>query len=131
MTRIQHARPRPSRATDDSGPGAAATGLGAAVPGLVVLALATFSALTTEMVPVGLLPTLSRAFGVATSVAGLLVSLYAGLVAVLSVPLTWATRRLPRKPLLMACLGSYALSNAICAAAPSFAAVGPGGPWQG
>lgn len=101
-------------------------GLGDAVPGLVVLALATFSALTTEMVPVGLLPTLSRAFGVRESVAGLLVTLYAGLVAVLSVPITWATRRIPRKPLLLACAGSYALSNAICAAAPSFAAVAVG-----
>ena len=62
-------------------------GFGAAI-GLGALVLATFVAVTTEIVPVGLLPQLSRAFSVSEAVTGLLVTVYAGLVAVLAIPLT-------------------------------------------
>jgi predicted MFS family arabinose efflux permease len=95
-------------------------GFGAAV-GLGALVLATFVAITTEIVPVGLLPQLSRAFGVPEAVTGLLVTVYAALVAVLAVPLTRLTDRLPRKPLLLATIGLYSLGNVIIAVAPSFA----------
>ncbi len=44
------------------------------------------------MLPVGLLPAISRTFGESESTTGLLVSLYAAFVAVLAVPLTLATR---------------------------------------
>ena len=77
-------------------------GLGGARADLIILSLSAFAAVTTEMAPVGLLPAIGHAFGVAESTAGLLVSLYAVLVAALAVPLTLATKRIPGKRLLLA-----------------------------
>ena len=90
-------------------------GLRTNMKGLLSLALASCLAVTTEMLPVGLLPVMGRSFGVAESSIGLLVSLYAGLVALLAVPMTIWTRRLPRKPILVATLGGYVVSNLVVA----------------
>ncbi|MFD1720401.1 MFS transporter [Amnibacterium endophyticum] len=95
----------------------------AAAGGLGALVLASFVAVTTEIVPVGLLPQLTRAFGVSEAVAGLLVTVYAALVAVLAVPLTHLTRALPRKPLLLATVVLYAVGNLVIALAPQFGLV--------
>lgn len=78
------------------------------------------------MLPVGLLPDIGRTFAVSDSVTALLVSLYAVMVATLAVPLTLATSRFARKPLLLATLLGYALSNALVAAAPVFGVVAAG-----
>lgn len=94
-----------------------------AAVGLGALVLATFVAITTEIVPVGLLPQLSRAFSVSEAVTGLLVTVYAGLVAVLAIPLTRLTGRLPRKPLLLGTIVLYSIGNTMIALAPSFAVV--------
>ncbi|WP_123028812.1 MFS transporter [Mycolicibacterium stellerae] len=101
-------------------------GLRESLPGLLSLALASCVAVSTEMLPVGLLPEIGATFAVADSVTGLLVSLYAVMVATLAVPLTVATSRFSRKPLLLATLTCYALSNALVAVAPSFAVVAVG-----
>ena len=93
---------------------------------LLCLASAAFLSVTTEMVPVGLLPSIGDAFGVPESLAGLLVSLYAVMVAALAVPLTLATRRFSRKPLLLTTLAGYAVSNGLVAVAPVFAVVAAG-----
>lgn len=97
-------------------------GVGAA-GGLGALVLASFVAITTEIIPVGLLPQLSEAFAVPEAVAGLLVTVYAALVAVLAVPLTHLTRAFPRKRLLLATVGLYAVGNLVIALAPSFGLV--------
>jgi predicted MFS family arabinose efflux permease len=96
------------------------------MPGLLSLAAASCIAVTTEMLPVGLLPAIGGSLAVPESVTGLLVSLYAVMVAALAVPLTVATSRFTRKPLLLATLLGYALSNALVAAAPDFAVVSVG-----
>jgi predicted MFS family arabinose efflux permease len=101
-------------------------GLGSARTGLLVLAVAVFAAVTTELLPVGLLPQISSAFDVDSSTTGLLVSAYAAMVAVLSVPLALATRRLPRKPVLLVTIGGYVVSNVVAAAAPTFAVLAAG-----
>jgi predicted MFS family arabinose efflux permease len=101
-------------------------GLAGARVGLVVLSVSVFAAVTTEMAPVGLLPSIGRAFGVPESTAGLLVSLYAVIVAALAVPLTLATKRVPGKRLLLLALGSYTVSNVISALAPSLAVLAAG-----
>ena len=101
-------------------------GLGDARVALIVLALAVFAAVTTEMAPVGLLPAIGHAFGVAESTAGLLVSLYAVIVAALAVPLTLATKRIAGKRLLLLAMGSYTASNVISALAPSLAVLAAG-----
>ncbi len=96
------------------------------MPGLLSLALASCLAVTTEVLPVGLLPDIGATFAVSDSVTGLLVSLYAVMVAALAVPLTVATSRFGRKPLLLTTLLGYALSNALVAAAPTFAVLAIG-----
>lgn len=101
-------------------------GLRARLPGLLSLALASCLAVTTEVLPVGLLPDIGVTFGVSESITGLLVSLYAVMVAALAVPLTIATSRFARKPLLLTTLLCYALSNALVAAAPTFIVVAIG-----
>src|SRR5580704_13896154 len=101
-------------------------GLGDARVGLLILSLSVFAAVTTEIAPVGLLPAIGHAFGVAESTAGLLVSLYAVLVAALAVPLTLATKRVPGKRLLLIAMSSYTISNVIAALAPSLAVLAVG-----
>lgn len=91
--------------------------------GLISLAVASCLAVTTEMLPVGLLPAIGAGFDVPESSTGLLVSLYAGMVALLAVPMTIVTRSLPRKPLLLATVAGYIVSNAVVAFAPTFAVV--------
>lgn len=105
---------------------APAQGLRRSLPGLLSLGLASCLAVTTEMLPVGLLPAIGATFSVPDSVTGLLVGLYAVMVAALAVPLTVATSRFARKPLILATLLGYALSNALVAAAPVFALVAVG-----
>lgn len=97
-----------------------------ALPALLSLALASALAVTTEMLPVGLLPDLGAAFGVSDSTTGLLVGLYAVMVAVFAVPLTIATSRFARKPLLMTTVAGYVVSNTVVALAPTFAVVAAG-----
>jgi predicted MFS family arabinose efflux permease len=105
---------------------AAAHGLRTRLPGLLSLATASGLAVTTEMLPVGLLPDIGATFSRPESVTGLLVTLYAVMVAALAVPLTVATTRFPRRPLLLATLLGYVVSNALVAAAPTFAVVATG-----
>ena len=88
---------------------------------LVLLAGCVFFAICTEMLPVGLLPEIGRGLGVSASAAGLLVSIYAVLVAVMSVPIAALAERWPRRAVLAVLLGSYTLSNIVFAAAPDYA----------
>src|SRR5271163_3576992 len=104
----------------------AEAGLRGARAGLIVLSVSVFAAVTTEMAPVGLLPAIGHSFGVPESTAGLLVSLYAVLVAALAVPLTLATKRVPGKRLLLVTMSSYTVSNVISALAPSLAVLAVG-----
>ncbi|CDM74682.1 MFS transporter [Mycobacterium marinum] len=101
-------------------------GIRHATPGLLALTIATCLAITTEILPVGLLPAIGHTFGVRDAVTGLLVSLYAVLVALLAVPLTVVTARFPRKRLLLTTLLGYAVSNTLVAVAPTFAMVAAG-----
>nr|WP_246315851.1 MFS transporter [Kineococcus aurantiacus] len=80
-----------------------------------------FAAVTTEVLPVGLLPQLSAAFGVGEAGIGWWVTAYALVVAVGAVPLTSALARVRRRPALVALLLAYALSNAVVVAAPGYA----------
>ncbi|MCU1406293.1 MAG: transporter [Glaciihabitans sp.] len=89
--------------------------------GLAALTLSTFVAITTELLPVGLLPQMSREFGVEEGTMGLIVTIYALVVTVLAIPLTALTTKLPRKSLLIATLLGYGVSNLIVAIAPTFA----------
>jgi predicted MFS family arabinose efflux permease len=93
------------------------------IVGIAVLGLATFFAITTELMPVGLLGTMSADLGVSESTMGIVVTVYAAAVALLALPLTSLTARLPRKTVLVATLIGYTVSNVMIALAPSFAVV--------
>ncbi|MBE7162332.1 MAG: MFS transporter [Williamsia herbipolensis] len=93
------------------------------IVGIAVLGLATFFAITTELMPVGLLGTMSHDLGVSESTMGIVVTVYATAVALLALPLTSLTARLPRKAVLVSTLVGYTVSNLMIAFAPSFAMV--------
>lgn len=69
--------------------------------GLLVLATTTFVVVTTELLPVGLLTTISDDLGVARSRVGLLVTVYAFTVGLTAAPLTHWTAGWPRKRLYL------------------------------
>lgn len=93
------------------------------VLGLLVLAAAIFVCVTSEFLPTGLLPQMARGLNVSTADAGLLISIYAGTVVVSTAPMARITAHLPRKPLILICLGVFALMNVATAFAPTFAFV--------
>src|SRR5690242_518486 len=88
---------------------------------LVLLAGCVFFAICTEMLPVGLLPEIGRGLHVSASAAGVLVSVYAVLVAVMSVPIAALAERWPRRTVVAVLLGAYTLSNLVFASAPDYA----------
>jgi DHA1 family inner membrane transport protein len=90
------------------------------VVALAALGGAAFCFVTGESLPVGLLPQLSAGLGVSLSAAGLLVTVYAVVVVVVSAPLTHLTRDVPRRALLSGLLATFALGTLAVAAAPSY-----------
>jgi DHA1 family inner membrane transport protein len=87
---------------------------------LTVMAAAVFAAITTEVLPVGLLPIISQDLGTSQSNVGLLVSAYAVIVAVGSVPLAALVARWPRRRVLCVLLATYAVSNVVMATADDY-----------
>ena len=83
--------------------------------GLGVLTVSTFIASTTDLLP------MSETMDVDESTMGLLVTVYALAVVLLALPITFATSRMPSKPLLVATRAGYAASNVVVTVEPSFA----------
>jgi predicted MFS family arabinose efflux permease len=88
--------------------------------GLLVLAGAIFLSVTSEVLPTGLLPDMSRGLGVSESRIGFLVTVFAGVVVVTAAPMTALTRRYPRKTLVVVVLIGFALSNLLTAVGPTY-----------
>jgi predicted MFS family arabinose efflux permease len=86
--------------------------------GLLALAAAAFTDVTTDLLPAGLLPQLSSGLHVPEARAGLLVSAFAVASALAAIPVTAALRGLPRRPVLQAVLGGFALLDAVTAISP-------------
>lgn len=89
-------------------------------PAVWVLGLGTFLFVTTELLPVGLLPSIGADVGVPISIAGLLVSLYGGIAAVTAAPLTALLARLDRRWLLAGLLVVLIVGNVVSALAPTY-----------
>jgi MFS transporter, DHA1 family, inner membrane transport protein len=84
------------------------------------LGAAAFCFVTAETLPVGLLPIMSESLHTSLSATGLLVTIYALVVAVTSAPLTYLTRRVPRRFLLAVLLGVLVAGTLAAAAAPGY-----------
>jgi predicted MFS family arabinose efflux permease len=93
------------------------------VPALAALTAATFLYVTTEMLPVGLLAPIGADLGVSEARVGLLVTAYALVVVVASIPLTYLTRAVPRRVLLGTLLAGYVVSSLGSALAGSYGAL--------
>lgn len=87
---------------------------------LVALSTGTFSFVTTEAAPIGLLTLIADDLDRSLTSIGSLVSVYAAVVVLASVPLTRLTRRLPRRTLLGCLLAVFAVATLASAAAPTF-----------
>lgn len=87
---------------------------------LLALTAGAFGIGTTEFVIMGLLLQVSADLQVSIASAGLLISGYALGVAVGAPVLTIATRRLPRKTVLLALMAIFTLGNLACALAPNY-----------
>ena len=87
---------------------------------LLALTVGAFGIGTTEFVLMGLLQQVAGDLHVSIAAAGLLISGYAMGVAVGAPLLTLATRRLPRKTVLLALMAIFTLGNLACAMAPSY-----------
>ncbi|MFT2815345.1 MFS transporter [Leifsonia sp. A12D58] len=88
--------------------------------GLITLAAAVFLSVTSEMLPTGLLPDMSKSLGVSESQVGLLVTWFAFTVVLTTAPMTHLTRTLPRHGLIVTVLIVFAISNVLTAIAPSY-----------
>lgn len=95
----------------------------AALAGLMV---ATFCFVTTENLPVGLLPLMAADLHTSLSSVGLLVSWYGLTVAVASVPLTRAARWIPRRYLVPGLLALFVLASLLSALASTYLALAAG-----
>jgi len=90
---------------------------------LLALTAGAFGIGVTEFVIMGLLLQVSTDLHTTIAGAGLLISGYALGVAVGAPVLTLATRRLPRKTVLLALMAIFVLGNAACALAPNYEAL--------
>ncbi len=90
---------------------------------LFALAMGGFAIGTSEFAMMGLMPNLARGFGVSEPQVGHLISAYAIGVVVGAPLLAILGARLPRRRLLLALMGFYALGNLATALAPSYAAM--------
>jgi DHA1 family L-arabinose/isopropyl-beta-D-thiogalactopyranoside export protein-like MFS transporter len=84
------------------------------------LSFAAFNFNTTEFVPVGLLTSIAADFSLDVSHTGLLISVYAWAVALLSLPLTLLTARYDRRKLLAALFGLFIVSHLLAGIAWRF-----------
>jgi DHA1 family inner membrane transport protein len=87
---------------------------------LLGLAVSTFVFVTSETLPIGLLPLIADDLGATQAAVGLLVTGYGLVVVATSIPLTRWTHRVPRRRLLTVLLGVFVLATAASALADAY-----------
>lgn len=84
------------------------------------LSFAAFLFITTEMMPIGLLPQIAESLHHSVADTGLIVTIYAWCVALTSLPLIILTQRFDRRQLFFILLGLFCVSHAVAGMATSF-----------
>ncbi|MEV0898289.1 MFS transporter [Actinoplanes sp. NPDC049802] len=84
------------------------------------LAASAFCYVATETMPIGLLSLIADDLGVSRAAVGLLITGYAVTVAIVTIPLTYGTRNVPRRRLLVVLLLALTAANLLSALAPTY-----------
>lgn len=87
---------------------------------LLGITVSAFIFNTSEFMPVGLLTDIGATFGTDEGTTGLIVSVYAWAVMILSVPLMMLASRIPFKPLILLVLGVFCAGQLLSAIAASY-----------
>jgi predicted MFS family arabinose efflux permease len=87
---------------------------------IAALATSSFVFVTAETLPVGLLPEIAAGLSVGEADVGLLLTSYALVAAVSTIPLTALTMRIPRNRLIALLVAVFTVSQAAAALAPTF-----------
>ena len=87
---------------------------------LVILALSTFTIVTTELAPIGLLTPMAEGLHQSESMIGLTVTLYAWVGAISALLSSLFLGNLPKKPLLLVLTFIILVSNSLCATVDNY-----------
>ena len=90
---------------------------------ILILAIGIFSILNTEVGIIGILPLMAEKFGVDITQAGLLVSLFALIIAVAGIIMPLVFSGFNRKKVMLTVLTIFAVYNLVAAFAPNFTVV--------
>lgn len=88
---------------------------GLPLAGLLALAMAAFITLLTEIMPAGLLSSISQGLSVSESLAGQFITVYAVGALIAAIPLTLLTQGMRRRPLLLTAIAGFAVVNLVTA----------------
>lgn len=87
---------------------------------VVVLAISAFIFNTTEFIPVGLLSDIAQSFGMQTEQVGLIITIYAWIVATMSLVCMLLTSKIERRKLLIGVFILFIASHVLTAVAWNF-----------
>ena len=90
------------------------------VVALAALSLGAFAYVTAESLPIGLLGPMADGLGVSRSAVGLLVTAYGLVVVAVTLPLTRAARRLPRRRVMTVLLLVFTVTTVVAGSASTY-----------